>query len=143
MCGALAVLLWVGGAVAQEDEPTSVISFLVVRDYNGKPIRNANVIVHPVEKNGKQGKGGIELKTDLDGKTSFDGIPYGTVRVQVLAEGFQTYGDDYAISQPKTAITIKLKRPQKQYSIYEDHPSQKDGQAPKDEKSQPDAKKPQ
>ena len=36
--------------------------------------------------------------------------------------GFQTFGDDYAIDKPTMEITVKMKRPQGQYSIYEDHP---------------------
>jgi hypothetical protein len=47
-------------------------------------------------------------------------VPYGKLRVQVLAQGFQTYGEDYDVNEPTTAITIKLKRPQGQYSLYED-----------------------
>ena len=41
----------------------------------------------------------MELKTDPDGKANFDGIPYGMLRVQVLAQGFQTYGEDYDIEK--------------------------------------------
>jgi len=55
----------------------------------------------------------------------------GKLRVQVLATGFQTFGDDYDIDQPVEEITVKMKRPQGQYSIYEDHPTEK-----KDEKPQ-------
>ena len=39
-------------------------------------------------------------------------------RVQVLAPGYQTYGEDFDINKPKMDFTIKLKRPQSQYSIY-------------------------
>ena len=55
------------------------------------------------------------------GKASFDGVPYGPLRVQVLAPGFQTFGDDYQVDKPQMQITVKLKRPQKQYSIYDEH----------------------
>jgi hypothetical protein len=103
--------------------PLSTVSFVVLRDENGKPIRNAAVVIHPVDDNGKQDPGGIELKTDPDGKAEYDGIPYGKMRIQVLASGFQTYGDDYDIGKPSVDITIKLKRPAQQYSIYDQHPS--------------------
>lgn len=108
--------------LAQKDKdegPTSWLNFLVLKDDNGKPVRNAAVIMHPVDPKGKQEKGGMELKTDLDGKADFNGIPYGPLWVQVLAHGFQTYGDDFDINQPKMSITIKLKRPSSQYSIYD------------------------
>jgi len=45
--------------------------------------------------------------------------------VQVLAPGFQTFGEDYDVAEPEKEITVRLKRPQKQYSIYDDHPEQK------------------
>ena len=115
-----------GSALGQKDsdidhEPTSILYFLVIKDDNGKPVRNAAVIMHAVNAKGKQERGDMELKTDLDGKTNFDGIPYGMLRVQVIATGFQTFGEDYDVEKAKTEITIKLKRPQGQYSIYDGH----------------------
>jgi len=119
----LAVLGMCLGAWAQLNEgPEAKLDFLVLKDDNGKPVRNAGVVMHPVEKSGKQSRGGFELKTDSEGKANFDGVPYGPLRVQVLAPGFQTFGEDYQIDKPEMQITVKLKRPQKQYSIYEDHP---------------------
>jgi Carboxypeptidase regulatory-like domain len=106
-------------AGAQDDDydgPMSQLRFLVLKDYNGKPIRNAAVVLHPVSAKGKQAKGGLELKTDDDGKTNIDGIPYGPLRVQVLAPGYQTFGEDYQIDKPELEITVKLKRPKAQYS---------------------------
>jgi hypothetical protein len=123
VCSACTVLL-ASLALAQDDD-MAMLNFVVIRDYNGKPIRNASVVMHPVEKNGKQSRGGLQIKTDADGKASFDGVPYGKLRVQVLATGFQTFGDDYSIDKPTVEITVKMKRPQGQYSIYEDHPEEK------------------
>ena len=129
-----------GRALAQDDEQYAAVAFLVLRDYNGKPVKNASVIMHPVSKKGKQKNSGLQLKTNTDGKTSFDGIPYGPLRVQVLAQGFQTFGEDYDVNKPDIEITIKLKRPQGQYSIYEDHPeAKKDETKPPAEKSDPKA----
>jgi hypothetical protein len=136
---ALAALVIAITAAAQRDldEPTSVVNFVVLKQDNGKPVRSAAVIMHPVNPRGKQGRGGMELKTDPEGKSSFDGIPYGKLRVQVLARGFQTYGEDFEVNQPKMEITIKLKRPQGQYSIYEDHAAESD---PKQNVPAPDKK---
>jgi uncharacterized GH25 family protein len=97
------------------------VKFLVVKDYNGKPIRNASVVLHPVNKKGKQERGGLQLKADAEGKASYDGVPYGKLRVQVLAPGFQTFGQDYDIDQPVEEISVRLKRPSEQYSIYRDN----------------------
>jgi hypothetical protein len=131
--------------LAQRDKPqdefgpTSWLNFVVLKDDNGKPVRNAAVIMHPVSAKGKQEQGGMELKTDADGKCDYNGIPYGTLRVQVLAQGFQTYGEDFNIDKPKTELTIKMKRPQHQYSIYDNPPSNANSSKPN---SSSDEKKP-
>ena len=134
----LATLAVARAAAVQQDEegPTSFLSFQVLKDDNGKPLRSASVIMHPVGGNGKQGKGGMELKTDAEGKSSFDGIPYGKLRVQVLAPGYQTYGEDFDINKPKMDFTIKLKRPQSQYSIY--GPGKDSSTPPKQDAPPPD-----
>jgi len=62
--------------------------------------------------------------------------------VQVLATGFQTFGEDYTIEKDKTEITIKLKRPQGQFSIYEDHAGSAKKEDPKQENPSADSKKP-
>lgn len=144
----ISIVLFVGiwlalgiGALAQDDDDSAALSFLVLKEYNGKPVRNASVVLHPVNKKGKQEKGGIELKADADGKCYFDGIPYGKLRVQVLATGFQTFGQDYEINQPKLTITVKMQRPQGQYSIYSDQ--QGDTKDQDQSKQPPDSGKPQ
>jgi hypothetical protein len=114
----ISTLLAAGG----ENKPSgqaSSIKFVVLKDDNNKPVRNAAVILHPVEKSGKQSKGGFELKTDGEGKTEADGIPYGLLRVQVIAPGFQTFGNDYTINQAEQVVTVRLKRPTGQYTIYD------------------------
>jgi hypothetical protein len=116
----------IGSARAQDDEgPMSALRFVVVRDSDGKPVRNAEVVLHPVKRKGKQAKGEMELKTDAEGRTNIDGIPYGPLRVQVLAPHFLTFGEDYEINKAEMEITVKLKRPGGQYSIYEDHGEEK------------------
>jgi hypothetical protein len=115
----ITVLLVFAAVGVMSEDKSSDLRFVVIRDYNGKPVRNASVILHPIDKEGKQ-RGGYQLKTDPEGKTGFEGVPYGTLRIQVLAQGFQTYGQDFEINQPAQEITIKLKRPGGQYSIYDD-----------------------
>ncbi|MGD0598201.1 MAG: carboxypeptidase-like regulatory domain-containing protein [Terriglobales bacterium] len=116
----------VGLAWTQEDEgPTSRLRFVVVRDSDGKPVRDAAVVLHPVKRKGKQAQGEMDLKTDAEGRTSVDGIPYGPLRVQVLAPHFQSFGEDYEINKAEMEITVKLKRPGGQYSVYENHGADK------------------
>ena len=103
--------------------PTARIEVTVVRDVNDKPISNAAVIFHIV---GGE-KGNMELKTNEDGKAIIDVLPIGdTVRLQIIAKGFQTYGEDFKIDKAEIAIEIKMKRPGEQYSIYKNHPQAAD-----------------
>ena len=118
----LAALALFAALALHADDKYATLNFLVVRADSGKPIRNASVVMHPIAKDGRQKHSGYELKTDAEGKASFDGAPFGKLRVQVLVRGFQTYGEDYEINRPTHEITIKLKRPQGQYSIYDDKP---------------------
>jgi hypothetical protein len=97
---------------------TMKIDILVIRATNGKPIPNAAVVFHPISDKGKD-QGAMEMKTDMDGKASLDVIPIGsTVRLQIIANGFQTFGNDYVANADAKEITIKMERPKAQYSIY-------------------------
>jgi len=111
------------GLVRTQDDagPTSRLRFVVVRDSDGKAVKDAAVVLHPVKRKGKQEQGELDLKTDAEGRTSVDGIPYGPLRVQVLAPHFQSFGEDYEINKAEMEITVKLKRPGGQYSVYENH----------------------
>ena len=114
----LAVLLVVLAIAALAENKSASLQFLVVKDSNGKPVRNAEIVLHPVDKHGHQKQEGLELKTHEDGKAAVSGIPYGKLRVQVIAPGFRTYGEDFDISQPNHEFTIKMQKPADQYSIY-------------------------
>lgn len=97
--------------------PTSHVEITVTRATTGKPVENASVIFHPLV-NGRD-KGNMELKTNDDGKVSIDLLEIGSnVRVQIIAHGFQTYGEDYKIDKDQIALAVKLHRPTEQYSIY-------------------------
>ena len=97
--------------------PTALINVTVLNDANSKPIENAAVIFHPME--GEKDKGNMELKSNEDGKTVIDVLPIGdTVRLQIIAHGFQTFGQDYKIDKAAMTIEIRMRRPGAQYSIY-------------------------
>jgi hypothetical protein len=107
--------------------PTSRIEVTVLRDVDSKPIENASVIF---QLEGE--KGNMELKTNEDGKSVIDVLPTGSkMRLQILAKGYQTYGEDYTIDKSEMSFGIRLKRPGEQYSIYKNH----DQDAQKDDKS--------
>ena len=121
-CAWLLTTLVVASDKQAGSSQASNLHFTVVKDDNNKPVRNASVVLHPVGKDGKQSKGGFQLKTDNDGKVGSDGLPYGLLRVQVLAPGFQTFGEDYDLNKPDMDIEVRLKRPKDQLSIYDKPP---------------------
>lgn len=108
---------------------TSHVEVTVTRATNGKPIENAAVIFHPLVDGHNDGN--MELKTNDEGKTVIDLLETGSnVRLQVIAPGFQTYGEDYKVDKDNMAIEIKLKRPTEQYSIYKKNEGAKKSDTP-------------
>ncbi len=100
--------------------PASRIEVSVVRHSDGKPIEHAAVIFHPLQ--GERDHGVMEVKTNEDGKSMVDVIPIGdTVRLQIIAKGYQTYGGDFKVDKPEISMEIRMKRPGEQYSIYKNH----------------------
>jgi hypothetical protein len=122
-------------ALAQDDTPpapekhgrkykappdTSHIEVTVLKDFNKKPIMNAAVIFHPT-KDGVD-VGYLEIKTGPEGKALIDVIPTGSkVTIQVIADGFSTFAQDYQINEASRAIVISMIRPQAQISTYVDN----------------------
>ena len=118
--------------------PAARIEVTVLRDGSGKPIENAAVIFHPIE--GDNDRGVMELKTNFDGKAIIDVIPIGdTVRLQIIAKGFKTYGQDFKIDKDSLAWEIRMKRPGEQYSIYKAHDETAESSGDKPASSSKDA----
>ncbi|MGH9342951.1 MAG: hypothetical protein ACRD19_04225 [Terriglobia bacterium] len=108
------------GRKCKAPPPVSRIVVTVMRNDDDVPIQNAAVVFHAIE--GDKDKGGLELKSNEDGIAVMDVIPIGdTVLLQVIANGYQTYGGEYKVSKPQMAMHIRLKRPGQQYSIYDNH----------------------
>jgi hypothetical protein len=96
-------------------EQFSSLSFVVLRDSDGKPLQNASVVLHFLRPDGRQGEG-FELKTDGEGRATIQDIPYGRLRVQVVAHGLRTYGDDVEIHSAQQEFVLRLKPPAPQVS---------------------------
>ncbi|HEV2214050.1 MAG TPA: hypothetical protein VGR64_02095 [Terracidiphilus sp.] len=105
---------------------TSSVTVTVVRKDDGKVIENASVIWHLVGD-----KGGMELHTNEEGKSMIDILPTGSkVVLQVLAHGYQTFGQEYTISKPAMTFKVALSRPVGQYTIYGHHDVSVEGPSP-------------
>jgi Carboxypeptidase regulatory-like domain len=124
---ATAILLLLGGLACAQTErhgrkyvppaPAAHIQVTVTKAANGKPVPNAAVIFHPLK--GGKDEGNMEIKTNHEGVAELDLIPVGdTVRLQVVAEGFQTFGQDYTVDSDTKNIDVKLLQPGKQSSLY-------------------------
>jgi hypothetical protein len=127
---ALALSTFAIAAGAQENRgrkytpppPTAHITVVVTKGLNKKPVENAAVIFHTM-RNGHD-DGNLEVKTNEEGRVAIDVIPIGeTVRLQVIKTGFQTYGEDFEVTQAEREIAVKLQAPTKQFSSY-DRPAQ-------------------
>lgn len=84
---------------------------------NDVPVENASVYVKYVEERTlrKDKKVELNVKTSRDGLAHVANAPMGRALVQVIAEGWKTYGRWYDISEPKQVIKIHLERPPKWY----------------------------
>src|SRR5690348_1422527 len=96
---------------------------IVVKSQSGKPVDRASVVVrfvegHSVIKLGKAIRTTFELRTNQEGEAQVPSIPQGKIRIQVIAKGYQTFGEVFDITDEEKTINIKLNPPQQQYSAH-------------------------
>ena len=97
---------------------------VVVRNLDGKPVEHAAVVIKFVEgtskiKLGKKIMTTWEARTNQDGVLKVPSMPQGSIRVQVIAKGFQTFGQVFKVDEPDKTIEVKLNPPQQQYSAHQ------------------------
>jgi hypothetical protein len=110
-------------AEEEDDDETTRIR-VEVKTQGGKPIDRASVIVRFVEgrsiaKLGKKIRTTWEMRTNQEGAARMPAIPQGKIMIQVIAKGYQTFGDTFEIDEPEKTVEIKLNRPQAQYSVHQ------------------------
>ena len=83
----------------------------------GVPVENASVYVKFIEEHAikKDKKLEMNVKTSRDGIAHVPNAPMGRVLVQVVAEGWKTYGRWLDLTDPKQTIKVHLERPPKWY----------------------------
>ncbi len=118
-CLAGIVLLWAAAAFGASKDTQLTIE---VRNQNNQPVDRAAVIVKPMK--GKKVKGSYELRTGQQGTAPLPPLPQGTFLIQVIADGYQTYGGQFHVTEPQKTIQIKLNPPQSQYSVHGPMPGQ-------------------
>ena len=81
-----------------------------------KPIENASVYVKTLEEHTlKDKKTELNVKTNQNGIAHIPDAPTGRVLIQIVAEGWKSYGHWYDITDPRQVIKIHLDRPPKWY----------------------------
>jgi len=94
-----------------------------VKSTGGKPVENASVIVkfvkgHSVSKLGKKITKEWELRSNQEGLVKIPPIPQGTILVQIIAKGYQTFGQNFDVDEEQKTLDIVLNPPQPQYSAH-------------------------
>jgi len=95
-----------------------------VKSLYDKPVERASVIVRFVAgrskaKFGKKIRTHWELRTNQEGVAAIPPIPQGKIVVQVIAQGFQTFGGEFKVEEEEKTIEVKLNPPQPQYSAHQ------------------------
>lgn len=103
-------------APAQSEEP-SRLTIEVTGGEKAVPIENASVYVKYIEEHAikKDKKVELNVKTNREGLAHVAEAPLGRALVQVIAEGWKTYGRWYDITDPHQVIKVRLERPPKWY----------------------------
>ncbi len=121
---ALAVsALLLGAIAARADAPMTQLN-IEVKTQSGRPIDRASVIVRFLEgrsiaKLGKHVRTTFELRTNQEGQVRVPSIPQGKIRIQVIAKGYQTFGQIFEVKEEEKTIPITLNPPQQQYSAHD------------------------
>ena len=99
---------------------TSVQSRITIEVSGGEkdaPVENASVYVKYIEerKLAKDKKLELNVKTNHEGVAHVPDAPLGRVLIQVVAEGWKTYGRWFDITDAKQVFKVHLERPPKWY----------------------------
>lgn len=103
-------------APSQSDVPTRLTIEVTAGD-KSVPVENASVYVKYFEQRTlrKDKKVELNVKTNRDGVTHVPDAPLGRALIQVIADGWKTYGRWYDITDPHQVIKIHLEKPPKWY----------------------------
>ena len=112
----LAGLLIAPALVHAKKEATLVE--ISVQDESGEPVAQAGVTVRTLKGKKKKKIGEtFQLRTSMQGTAPLPPIYETAVLVQVIAQGYQTFGDRFDLEPPQQTLSITLKPPQEQFSV--------------------------
>ena len=98
-------------------DQTSRMTIEVSGGEKSVPIENASIYIKYVEERKIKSNKTVELnvKTNRDGTAHVPDAPIGRALVQVVADGWKTYGRWYDVTDAKQTIKIHLDKPPKWY----------------------------
>lgn len=98
-------------------DPQSRITIEVTGGDKETPVENASVYFKYIEEHAIKKNKTLELnvKTNREGVAHVPDAPMGRVLLQVVAEGWKSYGHWLDITDPKQIVKIHLERPPKWY----------------------------
>jgi len=98
-------------------DPTSRVTIEVSGGEKDTPVENASVYLKYVEERRikKDKKVELNVKTNREGAAHIPDAPTGRVLIQIVADGWKTYGRWYDITEPKQTIKVHLVRPPRWY----------------------------
>jgi hypothetical protein len=101
----------------QPSSTSSRLTIEVTGGDNAVPVENASVYVKYVEEHAikKDKKTELNVKTNREGVAHVAEAPLGRALVQIIADGWKTYGRWYDITDPRQVIKVRLERPPKWY----------------------------
>jgi hypothetical protein len=99
------------------DPVTSRVTVEVSGGDQEVPVENASVYVKYVEdrKIRRDKVTEMNVKTNRDGTAHIPNAPMGRVLIQVVADGWKTYGRWYDISEAKQTFKVHLEKPPRWY----------------------------
>jgi 5-hydroxyisourate hydrolase-like protein (transthyretin family) len=108
-----------------EIQMTSAMTKLSVHvtTLSGKPIDHADVVVkfvsgRSIVELGKKIMTSWEVRSNQEGMAKVPEIPQGTILIQVIAKGYQTFGQTFEVNQIEKTIEVTMNSPQEQYSAH-------------------------
>jgi len=118
-----AALLCVAAICAQDNadksvsKPSQRLTITVTGGDKDLPVENASVYLKFAEARriGKDKKYALNVKTNREGIAHIPDPPAGQVLIQVVADGWKTFGKRFDVSDPSIVIKVHLDRPPKWY----------------------------
>jgi hypothetical protein len=125
----LLVLTAAGGIAGAQEKPQPAgdskhahpqvgnrLTIMVTGGEKDQPVANASVYVKFSEPGKLKDKQyALDVKTNPDGVAHVPEAPVGKVLIQVVAEGWKTFGQEYELAETNQTIRIHLEKPHRWY----------------------------